>query len=138
MKIIILTGLLIFSGMAFAQTKADDIVGIYWTAEKQGKIEIYQKGTTYFGKILWRKEARKDIENPDRSLRSRSVVGIEFLRNFKFDGDDEWVSGEVYSIDNGGTYSGKMWLTDSGKTLKMRGYMGISLLGRTVTLTRAE
>jgi uncharacterized protein (DUF2147 family) len=66
------------------------------------------------------------------------VIGITFLKDFIFDGKDEWVDGEVYSIDNGGTYSGRIWLEGGGKTLKMRGYLGISLLGRTATLTRAD
>ncbi|MEL6835158.1 MAG: DUF2147 domain-containing protein [Bacteroidota bacterium] len=128
---------LAFFGLS-AQQAADDILGQYWTEKREGKIEIFKQGDKYFGKIAWRKEARKDTENPDESLRNRNVIGIIFLQDFVFDGKDEWEDGTVYSIDNGGTYSGRIWLEDDGETLKMRGYMGISLLGRTATLKRAD
>ena len=119
-----------------AQNK-DELLGQYWSENQEGKIEIYEKGGKYYGKILWRNEVRKDTENPDPTLRNRSVIGIVFLKDFVYK-DGEWKKGKVYSIDNGNTYSGKLWLEDGGKTLKMRGYLGISLLGRTATLTRVE
>ncbi|MDW3191470.1 MAG: DUF2147 domain-containing protein [Cytophagales bacterium] len=122
----------------FGQVKADDILGQYWTENRTGKIEIYKDQSQYYGMIIWRKEVRKDTENPDEELKSRSVIGIVFLQNFSNTDKNEWSGGEVYSIDNGGTYSGKMWLANDGKTLKMRGYLGISLLGRTATLQRVE
>ena len=136
-KLIVLSALFI-GYSTIAQTKADDILGTYWTEGKEGKIEIYKLSNKYFGKILWRKEARKDVENPDASLRDRSVIGLVFLKDFVFDGDGKWKNGAVYSIDNGGTYKGKMWLENNGKMLKMRGYLGISLLGRTATLKRVD
>ncbi|MEO0469497.1 MAG: hypothetical protein AAF206_07755, partial [Bacteroidota bacterium] len=43
----------------------DEIIGTYWTETKEGKIEIFREGEHYFGKILWRKDARKDIHHPD-------------------------------------------------------------------------
>ncbi|MEO0571546.1 MAG: DUF2147 domain-containing protein [Bacteroidota bacterium] len=123
---------------SISQTRDSDLIlGQYWTENKEGKIEVYKNGNSYFGKIVWRKEIRKDTENPDRSLRDRSVIGIVFMKDFIFK-NDKWVDGKVYSIDNGNTYSGKMWLENSGSTLKMRGYLGISLLGRTATLTRVK
>ena len=121
-----------------AQAQEDDILGTYWTDTKEGKIEIFKQDQKFFGRIVWRKDARKDIENPDASLRGRSVIGLVFLTDFSFDGNEIWEGGEVYSIDNGGTYSGKLWLEDDGKTLKMRGFLGFSFIGRTATLTRAN
>ena len=138
MKKIILLFIISFSVQtSLSQTKADDILGQYWTDTKEGKIEIYKKGNKYFGKIIWRKDARKDTKNPNKNLRNRSVVGIDFMTDFVFS-RNKWTDGEVYSIENGGTYSGKMWLEDKGKTLKMRGYVGISLFGKTATLTRVK
>ncbi|MEO1451850.1 MAG: DUF2147 domain-containing protein, partial [Bacteroidota bacterium] len=90
-------------------------------------------------RIIWRKENRKDIHNPDETKRNRLIVGIQFLAGFIFDSDEEtWANGTVYSIDNGNTYQGKIWLEDDGETLKMRGYIGFSLLGRTATLKRVR
>ena len=114
----------------------DQIIGKYWTNNKEGKIEIFKKGRKYYGKILWRKEPVKDIKNPDKSLRNRNVIGIEFLKDFVFDGKNKWEGGTVYSFDNGGTYKGRLWLENQGEILKMRGFWGISLIGRTATLQK--
>ena len=115
----------------------DQLIGEYWTESKEGKIAIYKCSNQYCGKIIWRKEVIKDAKNPDPKLRSKSVVGLEFMKGFEYDEKKkQWIDGTVYSIDNGNTYSGKMWLEDKGKTLKMRGFIGISLIGRTATFTR--
>ncbi len=117
----------------------EKIVGEYWTEGKKGKISIYKCEKAYCGSIIWREEARRDTENPNPDLRDRSVVGIEFMKGFTYDSSHrQWEGGTVYSIENGGTYRGKMWLEKDGKVLKMRGYIGISLLGKTAVLTRVE
>lgn len=127
---------ILLSGYLRAQ---DQILGEYWIDGRKGKIAVYNCDSEYCGKIVWREEVRKDTENPDPVLRDRSVIGIEFMQGFKYDdGGKIWEEGSVYSIENGSTYSGKMWLEDGGNTLKMRGYIGISLLGKTMTLRRAE
>ena len=117
-------------------TQADDVMGVYWSPKKDGKIEIYKRGNKYFGKTIWGSKPRKDIKNPDEHLRSRDVIGLEFLKNFVFDGDDEWTDGTVYDPDTGNTYSCKMWLENGD--LKLKGYIGISLLGRSETLERVK
>ena len=70
-------------------------------------------------------------------MRDREVVGIVFLKDFTFNGKDEWEGGRVYSPDNGKTYKGKLWMEDAN-TLKMRGFIGVSLIGRTETFYRVE
>ena len=121
-----------------AQTKADDIVGIWLTGGKEpAKIQIYRSGDKYYGKIVWLKYpeengmARLDVNNPDKSKRNQKIIGLVILRNFKFD-EDEWNDGKIYDPESGKTYSCSMSFKDNN-TLKVRGYVGISLLGRTET-----
>ncbi|MEM9385771.1 MAG: DUF2147 domain-containing protein [Pseudomonadota bacterium] len=59
---------------------------------------------------------------------------MPFLSGFRFDGQSRWIGGRVYAPDNGRTYRGKLWLREGD--LKMRGFVGVSLLGRTATLPR--
>lgn len=135
----VLIGLSILLSSFFSPTPDDKIIGQYWVEGKTGKIEIYNCGDEYCGKIIWRADTRKDVKNPDKTLRNRSVIGITFLKNFIYQvNNEEWTDGTVYSIDNGKTYSGKLWLEDNGQTLKMRGFIGLSLFGRTATLKRVE
>src|SRR5688500_10408837 len=81
---------------AFTLAKADDVIGIYWSPKKDGKIEIYKRNNKYYGKTISGDNPRLDIHNPDPTLRKRNVIGLEFLKDFEFDGDDEWEDGTVY------------------------------------------
>lgn len=115
--------------------KKDDVIGIWLTQEEKGKFSIYEKDGKFFGMLIWAKDPDAiDDKNPDEALRDRKLVGSEILTGFEWDGE-MWVDGEIYDPNEGATYSCKMWLEDKNK-LKIRGYVGISLLGRTVTWTR--
>ena len=130
--------------MPTAQNNADDIIGIWLTGGKEpAKIQIYKSGEKFYGKIIWLKnptengKPRMDGNNPDKEKRSNPIIGLMMLTGFKFDGDDEWKGGDIYDPESGKTYSSYMYLTNMN-TLKVRGYVGISLLGRTETWTRTN
>lgn len=59
------------------------------------------------------------------------------LTAFKFNGDDEWKGSDIYDPESGKTYSSDMYLKDKN-TLKVRGYVGISMFGRTETWLRSH
>ncbi|MEO6849303.1 MAG: DUF2147 domain-containing protein, partial [Mucilaginibacter sp.] len=69
-------------------------------------------------------------------LRTRPELGLELLKDFTFDGDDVYDDGTIYDPKNGKTYSCKMTL--EGNQLKIRGYIGISLFGRSEIWTRVK
>jgi uncharacterized protein (DUF2147 family) len=123
------------------QTKADDIIGTWLTGGKEpAKIQIYKSGNKYFGKIAWLKYpeenglTRMDANNPDKSKRSQQILGLIILRDFRFN-ENEWEGGKIYDPESGKTYSCIISLKDKS-TLKVRGYVGISLLGRAEIWTR--
>lgn len=112
------------------------IDGLYWTEDRDGLVRICKSGQALVGIIAWQQVPSRDGNNPDPQLRNRDVTGITFLRGFKRnDKSGKWEGGRVYSPDNGRTYKGKVWLEERN-TLKMRGYVGVSLLGRTATFMR--
>lgn len=120
------------------------ILGVWLNTEKDAKIEIYQCGDKICGKILWLKRQEeegkilRDENNPKENLRNRKLVGLDILKNFEYDEDDnKWVDGKIYDPKSGKTYSCVMHLK-SQSTLLIRGYVGISLLGRTVEWTRSN
>jgi uncharacterized protein (DUF2147 family) len=130
---------------AFAQTQstsaANEVLGFWHTRDNRAKVKIYKcgDGSNYCGKIIWLKEPYKsdgktpktDENNPDASKRNTPVIGLPILHSFVFDSKaNQWVDGKIYDPDNGKTYSCKMWL-DGNNTLQVRGYVGMSLLGRT-------
>ena len=69
--------------------------------------------------------------------KDKPIVGMTILWGLRRDGD-EWTGGEILDPKNGKTYRCKMKLSPDGKSLDVRGYVGLSLLGRTQTWLRAQ
>ncbi|MDB5030549.1 DUF2147 domain-containing protein [Mucilaginibacter sp.] len=139
---LILLFLAIFNFSASAQ-KADAILGTWVNPSGEDHILIYKTGNKYFGKLDWIKypndetgKPKTDKKNPDAALKSRPELGLELLKDFIFDGDNVYVDGTIYDPKSGKTYSCKM--TIDGNKLKIRGYVGISLLGRSEIWTRVK
>jgi len=77
-----------------------------------------------------------DEHNPDKSKRGDKMCGHIMMGGFHpSDDPDTWDGGWIYDPDHGSTYSGKITLVDKD-TVKLRGFLGISLLGRTLVLHR--
>ncbi|MFN3587991.1 MAG: DUF2147 domain-containing protein [Spirosomataceae bacterium] len=128
---------LFFTSFATLAADPDDILGLWKNGEGTGIVQIYKKGDKYYGKIVWLKVTndpdgtpRKDINNPETSLRTRPLKGLENLRNFQYVGNGKWENGNVYDPKTGNDYSCEMTLVNPN-TLEVRGFIGISLFGRT-------
>ena len=128
------------SGNLYAQANPDAILGIWFNEEKDGKIKIYKENSKFYGKIVWHKTGNDissfDEHNPDPELKKRKKVGLVILTDFVFD-DGQWEDGDIYDTKSGKTYSCVIKLLKDG-SLHVRGYIGISLLGRTTHWTKAE
>lgn len=133
---------MLFSVSVHAQQGKDDILGVWQNPSAEARIQIVKKADSYFGKIIWLKEPNKDgkpktdTKNPAASLTSQPILGLEILKDFKYQGNSLWSDGTIYDPKIGKTYSCKMNL--EGNRLAIRGYIGISLLGRTETWTRVK
>lgn len=144
MKTVFLTSaFLIICSIISAQTKfkADAIIGEWYTAEDRSVVEIYKKDNKYYAKIIWVNEKERgklDTNNPNEKLRSRPVEGIVFMKGFIFDEKAQsWKSGKVYDPESGNVYSGTMKLIDKDN-MDLRGFVGVTLLGRTEAWKRKK
>ncbi len=136
------------SGVSLA-AGGDDILGTWNNQEKDARIEIFKCGEKYCGKIVSLNEPnyppdskegtpgtpKLDHHNPDPALRSRPIIGLQIVNDFIYAGDNLWKGGTVYDPKKGKIYSGKMTLV-SPNQLNLRGFIGISLIGRTAIWTR--
>jgi len=124
----------------------EEILGIWSTEKDEAKVEIFKCADKYCGRIVWLKDQnyppgskpgtpKIDHKNPEPSLRSRPVMGLQFMSDFAYIGNNAWKGGRLYDPEKGKTYSGKMTLI-SPTQLDLRGFIGISLLGRTSKWTR--
>jgi uncharacterized protein (DUF2147 family) len=138
----ILATLVLFSFSA-AQDEADAIVGVWKNGEGTGMVKIYKNGEKYQGKIVWLKEPndpetgkpKLDKNHPDESVRSRPVLGLVNSWGFEYKGKKLWDDGKIYDPKNGNTYDCTMKLKDQN-SLEVRGYIGVSIIGRTDVWTR--
>jgi len=65
------------------------------------------------------------------------MLGMTIIDSVKQDGAN-WDGGHILDPENGKIYKCKMHVEDGGKTLVVRGYIGISLLGRSQTWHRSS
>ena len=149
MLVVILLGLLIYPAAQLSaqeeDVQGDDILGIWLNEDKDAHVEIYKIDGKYNGKIIWLEnpidddtgEPKLDDENQDESMRTRPVMGLLLLRDFVFD-EDEWEKGKIYDPKNGKDYSCYMEFKDDKDNLKVRGFIGFSMLGRTTYWTRVN
>ena len=125
-----------------AAAMADTPIGLWETGKSH--IEIYNCGELLCGRIAALDEpldsdgnAKTDTNNPDPALRTRPIMGMDLIAGFSRKSDRRWVGGTIYDPRDGKTYKCKMTLEDDG-TLKVRGYVGMALFGKTVVWTRIE
>jgi uncharacterized protein (DUF2147 family) len=148
---LVLVLVILASPCAVLGAEADAIVGIWNTADNDAKIEIFQCGDTYCGRIFYLEEPtypagdkggmaglpKVDRYNPNPELRQRPLVSLTFLEGFRFLGDNTWDSGRIYNPEDGKIYKARISLADRNHVL-LRGYWGISLLGHTETWVRSS
>jgi uncharacterized protein (DUF2147 family) len=135
----------LFTTSALAQELSP--VGRWTTIDDETKkpksvITIYEEGGKLFGKIEKLYREPNEDQNPvcdkcQGTLKNQPILGMVIMRDLKKD-DDEWSGGTILDPANGKTYKCKIAVEDGGKKLKVRGYIGMSLLGRTQHWVRAE
>lgn len=131
--------LLLVPGALLADRTA--VEGRWLTQDKDGWIRIELVGDSLEGSIAGSPndddEREFDDRNPDPSLRQRRLDGLTIMSGFEYDGDGRWENGTVYDPNTGKTY--KCTLTQlNANTLKIRGYIGVSLFGRSETWSRDD
>jgi uncharacterized protein (DUF2147 family) len=144
-KVMLKPGLFLFfffaSFLVQAQSESS-ILGLWYNTEKTAQVEILKKGSEFIGKIVWMKDPNPggkpalDKDNPNPKLKSRPLMGLNLLEGLKFD-SGMWEDGTIYDPKTGKTYSCQVTLK-SKDVLEVKGYIGFSLIGRTVEWTKVK
>jgi len=136
-KLIIPLLLVMYAVTSYAQN-ADEIVGVWWNAEKTSKIQVEKKDGKYIGTVVYiipekyeNGQPPKDDKNPNPALRNRSKIGILILEGFVYNTNEKnWENGRIYDPNNGKTYDCYAWL-EGKDLLKLKGFiLGMRWLGR--------
>lgn len=125
-------------------TWSQDISGIWYNEEKTSKIEVYKtQANTYVGKIIWLKEPdrdgkpKTDINNPKTDKRDVPLIGLFVLRGFEKKSESKYEGGTIYDPKTGKTYDCTITVKSINE-LALRGYIGISMIGRNTTWTKTK
>lgn len=119
---------------------ADTPVG-FWktiddsTNEPRAIVEIKEVSGKFFGNIV--KTFPKDGDKTECTectgdKKNKPIIGLQIIWDLEKDGD-EFSGGQILDPKNGKIYKAKMSLIENGEKLKVRGFIGFSLLGRTQT-----
>lgn len=141
-----LAGVLLTGAMS-AMAQTDTPVGVWQTiddhtGQPKALVQITQDGDgTLSGKVI---KGLNPTDSPDRrctectdSRKNQLILGMTILNDLKKDGD-KWDGGRILDPENGKVYKCKMHLEDGGQKLVVRGYIGVSLLGRSQTWVRQQ
>jgi uncharacterized protein (DUF2147 family) len=130
------------SSIAANADQASPPVGLWKTED--ARIEIFEVDGKLSGKITaLNKEytsdgvEKTDVSNPDPAKRSRPLIGLVFMTGFTPEGSGRWDHGTIYDPKTGNTYASFLEY-GGGDILKLRGYIGISLIGRTAVWTKVK
>jgi uncharacterized protein (DUF2147 family) len=104
-----------------------------------GKVELWQQNDLLYGKIV-------AIDDPSKAhltctkcrddRRDAPLLGLQFIRGLHQDGES-WTGGEILDPKTGEVYRCTLRVIDGGEKLLVRGFLGISLFGRSQTWRRA-
>lgn len=124
--------------------EGDALIGVWEPGNGKAKVKITRVGDKYFGKIVWLKEPKNekgenktDVNNPDEKMHDTPLLGYKILKDFEYVGDKTWDNGTIYDPENGSLYSCTI-KQKSENTLEVRGYIGVSMIGRTDTWTKLQ
>ena len=137
-------GLGLFAMLAHAQATP---AGLWKTIDDETKqekslVRIVDGGGVLTGKVEKVLDPTKQDEKCDKCTDARKdqpKLGMVIIEGVKKHADEPyWDGGTILDPNNGKVYKVRLKPVDAGKTLEVRGYIGMALLGRTQTWVRVE
>lgn len=149
-----LLAITLFPSSSNGSDPQESVLGLWVSAPSDNglaHIEVKEIDGELVGDVIWLEKplfeaadgadlaglAKTDRNNPKASLREVPIVGLRILWGMKPSGPNTWEGGTIYDPENGKTYKSKMAFAAPDR-IKMRGFIGIPLLGRTTEWKRVQ
>ncbi|MXN64191.1 DUF2147 domain-containing protein [Stappia sp. GBMRC 2046] len=123
--------------LSVPQAFAADATGIWARPSGSSQIQISSCGNALCGKIIWLKEPRNDVNNPDASKRGNPLLGTQIVLGMKPTGKTDTWKGKVYNAEDGKTYTGYITL-DGNSKMKLEGCVLGGLICKGETWSRVK
>jgi uncharacterized protein (DUF2147 family) len=108
------------------------------TGRPRGVVRVYEQNGEFLGRVVDAVEPKERREICDRCTGERKdkpVIGMVILWGLRRHGG-EYTGGQILDPDTGSVYHCKARLSDKGRKLLLRGYIGVPLLGRSQVWVR--
>ncbi|MDD2582300.1 MAG: DUF2147 domain-containing protein [Desulfuromonadaceae bacterium] len=148
MKVLTFLAIVLLTATSAFSAGQSDLLGSWKTEGGDSLLEFYRCGEKICGKVVWLKQpnyinskdgpvgkTKVDRKNPNPALRNRPILGLQVMKGLTAKGGNRWENGTCYDPETGKSYKCKMSLKTPDR-LQLRGYIGISLIGRNYVLTR--
>lgn len=148
MKVFTIFATILLTATTAFGSASGNVLGLWKTDGGDSRLELFRCGDKVCGKIAWLKvpnyidgndgpvgKTKIDRKNPSPTLRNRPILGLQVMKGLTAKGDNRWGDGTCYDPETGKSYKCKMQLSSPDR-LELRGYIGISLIGRNFGLTR--
>ena len=133
--------LLLLTGFDYIIPK-ERLVGMWEAEDRDLQIEIFEDGGAFSGRMTYFKctsdeimRTSKDIENPNKALRSRNLLGLTLVTKLNYQGENVWDDGKIYDPNSGNTFEARIHLIDENTAI-VRGYWKYRWLGRSMKFKR--
>jgi uncharacterized protein (DUF2147 family) len=136
-KLLFAFAALLFSTLSYAQIEGKWKTIDDETGQAKSIVQIFKSNGKYYGKIvqlLMKPENNNCVKCKD-DRKNKPLIGLEIIRGLDKDGSD-FNGGTITDPKTGKTY--KCNISKDGDKLKVRGYVGFSLIGRTQTWHKAD
>src|SRR5688572_6824534 len=114
------------------------LIGVWESEEKNLQIEMFEIDGEFFGRMIYFKcstdevmRTLKDIENPDKDLTKRHLLGLTLVTDLAYQGDNIWDDGKIYDPNSGRTFEARIQLTGPQSAI-VRGYWKYRWIGRSM------
>lgn len=125
----------------------DQIIGKWMSTEQNLIVHVYKNGDQFKAKIIWFDDAddsskpmnvRLDEHNPIHSLRARKILGLDVLKDLKFNAiEKRWEDGVIYDPKSGRHWSSVVYFNNNG-LLEVKGYWKFEFLCKTITFKKVN
>jgi uncharacterized protein (DUF2147 family) len=137
--------LLFISATAFETLDpAKRLVGVWESEEKNLQIEMFEDDGQFAGRMIYFKcssedvmRTTKDVENPNKHLTDRKLLGLKLVTQLSYQGDNLWDDGKIYDPNSGNTFDARIQLIDQNKAI-VRGYWKHRWFGRSMVFYRRK
>ena len=116
--------------------------GVWESEEKNLQMEMFEDGEQFAGRMIYFRcstdeimRTSEDIENPNKNLRSRKLLGLTLVTRLNYQGNNVWDDGKIYDPNSGNTFEARIQLTGPNTAI-VRGYWKYRWFGRSMVFHR--